>query len=140
MGKDVLQSGAQELAYRSTTDLKRTCRVDHRIDRFGAEMGLCCSLVTMVDQYVQGGMCRRSWATSCLVEKPALRWLIEISTQHFNFIQKKINGIQQRKAKRLGREAIVSPGGMEATLLKLLSLSSSFPLRAYAKSVGSRRF
>jgi hypothetical protein len=102
MGKDVLQSGAQELAYRSTTDLKRTCRVDHRIDRFGAEMGLCCSLVTMVDQYVQVEMCRRSWATSCLVEKPALRWLIEISTQHFNFIQKKNKWNTAKKSEKIG--------------------------------------
>ena len=102
---------------------------DQADDRFEGEGWVCLPYLRLIfGLFGLVVLCRRSWATSCLVEKPALRWLIEISTQHFNFIQKKINGIQQRKAKNLVGEAIVSPGGMEATLLKLLSLSSLFLL------------
>ena len=74
----VRRSVRREFVGQSKKDLRKNDQADHCIGRFAAANCLFYWWESMLGQYGQGVMCRQSWATSCHVEKPALRWLLLI--------------------------------------------------------------
>ena len=78
MATIVRQSVGRESDGQSKKDLRKNDQADRCIGRFAAANCLFYWWESMLGQYGQGVMCRQSWATSCRVEKPALRWLLLI--------------------------------------------------------------